>query len=295
MKNIQMKKLYIHILLLAVSGILSINMQAQDYLTHEFSVYGGAGLNTLKQSVESPFDSKNGAGALFGVDYTYSLSKTWGILVGAEMSFLEGEIQGDNLSDKYMTKDIDNNPFEYRISKAMGLEDEYNATFLNIPVKIRYQTSGNIKFYGAAGVKVGIPVKSESKMKMSSITVSGYYPEDNQEYTDETFMGFGTFKDLSNKKTSKLKTSFMLSLEVGAKYAITNKNNLYAGVYFDYGLNDISKNEEKLIEYNANSPQDIIINSTSNSTYSRNNEYEKITSKIIPMAIGLKIGVSFGI
>lgn len=290
-----MKNIYIHLLLLVTGIALSLNMHSQNYVVHDFSVYGGAGLNTLQYDVKSPFESKNGSGALFGVDYTYSFNPNMGMMLGAEMSFYRGKVKNNNFSDSYMTYDIDNSYFEYRLADGKDLEDIHSATYINIPIKMRYQSLGTVKFYGAGGIKFGIPIHSKSKIKLSSITASGFYPDDNQTYTDSPFMGFGTFNNISNNVISKLKIAFLLSLEAGAKYAITDQNNLYGGIYFDYGLNDIKKNETRLINYDAISPQEIVVQNISSVQLNKDGETIRITKKVIPMAIGLKVGVSFGL
>lgn len=290
-----MKTNIIYILILLISS-LSLNIWAQDYGKHEFSAYAGGGLNTFKYSDVAPsFDTRSKMGAQFGISYTYMFKSNWGVSSGVEMAFYKAKVNSTNFSDSFSTNDIDNTSFEYRIKKASGLKEELNSTFINIPIMLKFQTTGNLKLYAAGGAKIGIPVKTKAKGNIASIASTAYYPEDNYEYTDAPFMGAGTFNNVSSKETVKFKTSVALALELGTQYAISESNDLHAAAYFDYGLNNIIKNKaaKRLVNYNAQSSPNFNLNSIIGSEIFHDSKTIDVVKKIVPMAIGLKIGMTF--
>ena len=108
-------------------------------------------------------------------------------------------------------------------------------------------------------------------------------------------MGFGTFTDRNISDEVKFKMAFILSAELGMKWTLKEGLYLYTGAFIDYGLNDIL-NEDKnkrLVEYNADSPRDFILNGALVSQYSNGNKAETFIDKITPMAAGIKIRLAF--
>ena len=78
--------------------------------------------------------------------------------------------------------------------------------------------------------------------------------------------------------------SFMeLALEAGARSCLTSTLSLFAGVYFDYGLNNSSKDSRnRFIKYDRDNPRDFSVNSVASLE----------SDPLRLMAVGLKLRLS---
>lgn len=259
----------------------------------EISVYAGGGLSTLKYDL-STGDSKNKMGGTFGLGYTYFVTNNIGIVSGLELSMFNAKSTMGNISEQYMTKDDEGE--EFRFSYTMkGYEEKQNLAYISIPIMVQYQMSPEKGFYGAAGFKIGLPVKKEYKSSASSITSSGYYPNSQVTYDDLEYRGFGTFNNIKHTNDLKVKTAYFLSVEAGYKIPIADNLRLYVGAYFDYGLNDIKKesNSNYFLPYDNENPTDFKSNSMLTGKYQKDSGSKSFTDKVNLMAAGLKIKLAY--
>ena len=280
-------------IILAVAGILACSaLTAQDNVArHEVSAWGAGGLSALSYSPEVG-DSRNGGGGLFGIGYSYYVSNQWSVGSGVELSFYNAKTELNNLSDAYTTSD-GRYDFEFRTA-VNGYKEKQQAAFLNIPLTVKYQTLGKYKFYTAGGIKLGIPLSGKYEVEKASLRTSGYYPQWNVELTDQEFMGFGSYMRNDIKNDLDFKFSCMLTLEAGVKWSLPNSLSLYSGVFFDYGLNSISKGgSNHFVEYNTSSPEQFKMNSVMSSSVISNGRSVNLVDKVVPMVLGLKLQLSF--
>lgn len=281
-------------ILIAVAGLMSctaLNGQSR----HEFSVYAGGGLSSLNYKTTIG-DQKDGFGGSFGLGYHYFFTDNIALGTGLELSLYNAKATFNSLSDKYITKDIDGNSFEFR-STVTNYEEKQNSMFVNIPVMLQYQFEGENKFYIAAGGKIGIPVSGKYKTEGATIKNSGHYTEDDLDHMDQEFLGFGTFTGRDMDEDVDFKVAFMLSLELGMKWKIGETMSLYTGAYLDYGLNDIQKDSrtDNFVAYNTASPKDFKTSSILTSKYSLDGAtVMTFTDKVSPIAAGIKIRLAFG-
>lgn len=275
----------------AASLFLSANLlTAQEQTTHEISGWLGGGLSTLDYSLNNGKQS-NGIGGLIGVGYNYHLSHHWSVGTGVEFSLYNSRSKLYNFSDAHDSDDRTYD-FEYHTSTARYKESQ-QTYYVNLPLTIQYQTyiSDVTQVYFSGGVKVGFPVSSKFKVKEGEFKTVGHYPNWNEQEGRDEFMnsqkamGFGTFDLRKTKDDFKVKTAFLATVEAGIKWRIEYGKALYTGFYLDYGLNDIKKYSNKtLVEYNAKKPSEPISNSIAAS---------EMTSKVIPISVGIKIRYSF--
>lgn len=257
---------------------------------HELSVYGGGGLSTLKYKTDAG-DQKNGYGGLFGLGYTYFFADKLGVSTGVEIGLYNAKTNINNFAYRYMAVDRDGDDFEFR-TRINSREEKQRAMLLQIPLMLKYQSGKKINFSGALGAKLGIPISAKYKTNGAGITNSGYYAYEDYEYTEQTFMGFGTFTAQSMDDDIDLKPSIMLSAEAGIKWPLGQKTSLYTGAYFDYGINDSNDGDSRqLVLYNTQSPTAITTNSVLMSRYGN----QPAADKVHPMAFGVKVGLAFGI
>ena len=304
-----MKKQSIRILgISAIMAMSSIYLSAQSI--HEFSVYGGGGLSTLHYKLAEG-DRSGGIGGDFGVGYTF-INANWqasetGTLVSAQWGLHTGIGLGlynakSNLNGvKTVTSDLTDNDIvatQFHLHTTLREYNEtQNALYLNIPVMGLYQTTlGRQLFYGMGGVKFGIPISSNFKSKNATFVNKAYYWElDNWAETQE-FAGYGTFKGRNSDGDVELGFNMMLALEGGVKWRISENLFIYTGLFFDYGLNNVSKgNYQKFVNYNKDNPKGFTTNSVL-ASYSNSNpkELKMFTEKINLMAVGIKVRVTLG-
>jgi hypothetical protein len=245
--------------MLAALLIICLNSYSQDK-KHEFSVALGGPISYL--SYKSAGDIARGNGISAGIRYSYYLNEGLSISIGAEYQTYNSDGKFQSLAGAYNTTDAENESFQFRY-KATNLREEQKLGYVNIPIGIQFETSGNTKLYLAAGAKIGFAVNGTYETKMDNLTTSGYYPQYNVELFAPAFAGFAS---TNNVKTSKqdLNTdvSYSATFETGVKQNIGDKHAIYIGVYLDYGLNNIYKNENKnLVQYNAEIPVQLGYNS----------------------------------
>jgi len=281
-------------ILSVVIGLLfcaAINAQYKN----ELSINGGGGLSTLNYNVTAG-KQNSGLGGKFGLGYQFFFSKNFGLGTGAELALYNAKYTLDNLSQQYMTADMDGTDFEFR-SAITNYKETQQALMVQIPLMLQFQTGSKHQFYAALGGKAGIPVSGKSKNSSASIVNSGYYSEENYEYTTQEFMGFGTFTGRSANNNLNFQTAFFASAEAGVKWKLKDKMALYTGVYLDYGLNNIYKENstaQQFVTYNTANPRDFTENSILASQYTQNGNSQSFTDKIAPMAVGIKLGLAFG-
>jgi outer membrane protein OmpA-like peptidoglycan-associated protein len=105
--------------------------------------------------------------------------------------------------------------------------------------------------YFGLGVKPQIPISSSFKRFEGDIKTWGYYPKwhlilgEKVELPDH---GFGTNKKIDWKGDNALKTGIAAVGEFGFLFGLSPRVDLTLGVTADYGLTNISKKNEQLLE-----------------------------------------------
>jgi len=254
---------------------------------NEFSAYIGGGLSTLMYDMKGS-DKSNGFGGLFGLGYTYFFTPNWGVGSGLEIAFYNAESEFKEYKQPpYTFVDFEGNEMEFR-STLNGYKEEQSVMLLQIPLMLQYQRDYSCnKFpklyalYAAAGTKIGFPLTGNNKITADSVKNSGYRRYEDYEYKTQKFMGFGTFADQKDEKELSLQTAVLLSAEAGAKWKLKENLRLYTGAYIDYGLNSVTKRKPhpgRAIEYNSQE---------------RTFAIENLVDEAVPLAIGLKVKLSF--
>ncbi|MCL1956737.1 MAG: OmpA family protein [Fibromonadales bacterium] len=262
--------------ILSIFLILSMGVQT---FGSEFSVYAGGGLSTL-MSDEKGSDNNFWLGGLLGFGYSYFFAPNLGLGSGLEMTFYNAEYNLKKYTQRpYPFTDFQGNDMEFR-STIYGYKEEQSAMLLQIPFMLQYQRNYKEKLvYAAAGTKIGIPLTVKSKAFADSIKNSGYSEYVDDEFTTQEFLGFGTHPKQKSEKKLALQTAVLLSAETGIKWKLNEEFRLYTGIYFDYGLNPITKrNSNRVVEYKSQERAFV---------------FNNIVEEVTPLAIGLKLKLSF--
>jgi len=278
--------------------IFSFSVNAQ----HKFSIWGGGGLSSLDYSVTTAAKwfcagkHNNGFGGHFGLGYNYSFSNNLSITTGFEYARYRARFNADSLYSVHSNAiDIeDGSFFEYR-SIVTKYDEKQNASFLQIPIMVQYEFGNQKQFFVAGGVKFALPLSGKHNYKANTFNNSGYYSEENYEYEKQLFVGFGEFNNRASKGAFELKTAYLTSFEAGGIIKMFDDVwSLYIGAYFDYALNNtVNLQSLPLVEYNSENPYNFTLNSVTNSQYIHNDLNQSFTNKINPIAIGVKLRLSF--
>ena len=288
-----MKKLIIITLFAALSSQY-VSAQAE----HEFSVYASGGLSSLMYSPVKG-SSNPGAGGEFGVGYTFFSGKfqaletgkvvqaKWGIhsgvglgLYGAKANVDKETIVQENIPDS------DNGDLFDLHTTLTGYRETQQAMLLNVPVMALYDLKS---CYFMAGLKFGIPLAGKFKPKEAIFFNEAEYKQYENSLKDQEFAGLGTFRRKSPDGAVDLGVTIMLSLEAGYKWRINDQLSLYAGVYFDYGLNNSLKNNPMpFVNYNYT-----VENPTGG--FTTNSVLSSFADKTNIMSAGVKIRLAMGL
>ena len=293
-----MKKLIITIALFVVMSGMYASAQGK----HEFSFYGSGGLSTLSYKLSSG-NVSSGFGGEFGVGYTFYRTKVrlvktgtifreyWGIIhTGIGLSVYNTNAKLDNMeSNATNLRDSEGDIFDLKITFS-DYNEAQEVIFLTIPVMMLFQID---PFYIMCGVKAGIPISGKHKLKDGTLTNVAYYHEYENWAETQTFAGYGSFRSKGFGGDLDLGPSMMLALEASIRRKLNDNFSLYSGVYFDYGLNNISKGEnKKFINYIANNAGNFTTNSVL-ASYVDDSNSTTFTDKVNTMAVGIKLRLAF--
>lgn len=238
-----MKKYLLFIFSLASSPVFA------QSAVHELSFSAGGGLSHLNYGAAS----SPGVGGLAGLGYRYYLSGQWSLGTGAELQLYNSRADLDAVRGNSEARDAEGSNFQFRY-EAKNYRENQSAFYLAVPLTLQFETSGRgASWYINMGGKMAFHLKGHYQARVPALVTTGYYPEWNVELADPAFMGFGEWENISTGKSDfQTKTAFLLSAETGVKM---NKR-FYAGVYADYGLNNMLQANDRsaLISYITDEP-----------------------------------------
>jgi outer membrane protein OmpA-like peptidoglycan-associated protein len=295
-----------------IISVISVVTFAQQQPPVEFQLWGGGGISELQYKFKGGNPSI-GFGGHTGLGFTFFFNNWVGLNLGGEVSWYNSKIKADGLSaympnwyDDYMN---DQDPQQAKYSKynlTSTLEkytEKIKAMTVNIPIGVQFQTQGIYQYYFIAGIKVGIPIKSQTTYSASDATVlnSAYYPDldntidENTPGVNSQFTGFGRFENKEVKEQFNMKLSWMATFETGIKFHLAQKVFLYWGLYCDYGINDVR--EVKGLDFIQHEDGKLIgKNFVPNSLIASNAAPDELFAKrVVPLSAGMKLRLSFGL
>jgi hypothetical protein len=145
---------------------------------------------------------------------------------------------------------------------------------------------GDDRYFVAGGLKLGIPVVANAKIKPGTVSTSGHYEYEAQTYDDLFEHGFvnGRPGDQTTRRV-QLGIAPMLALETGVRFPLGYNSALSASLYLDYSLSNIQvSNDKQIIEYQSLNPSQFIYNSALSTA---------LVDKISLFSMGVKLGFVF--
>lgn len=239
-----MKKQFI-IIATSLSSIFAI--QAQE-LSFDISPSFKSGVKYTGNLVESKLKPQ----LSLGFSFVYNFNPNWAVVTGVNFGRLNSQIKLKNNTFKSNKIDDRDTAFELRVTPN-NFEEAQKQNYYRVPLLAQYtfEVTDKTKIYVALGGSYYGFTNQESKVKASSIQVSGYYPDINIEIGNAPNHGFGKLNSVSTVANTDYKNFLALSTEAGVKWNI--KTDFYLGVFFDYGLTNLSKKQGNLVTYNNKS------------------------------------------
>jgi len=278
----------INILLIVISG-----QHVRSQATHEFSAYAGTGLSTLSYQLSE--GSRNGnVGCDFGFGYTYIQGRErvsgtgnifredWGIHSGLGIGVFNAKSKIHNVTARTNDLTDDEGDLFHLHTTLSGYRENQSSVLLTIPLMGLFQYD---RYYGMGGFKLGVPLSSKYKSKRATLFNEAYYPRYDNWCREERFAGFGEFSGRDSQGNMKFGASMMLSFEGGVKWRLSRNIYLYSGLYFDYGLNNFAKKNQKEFVNPFNYRGGV-------TTFTTNSVLSVYTEKVRVMAVGVKARVA---
>lgn len=265
-----MKKLIIIGLSLLYWGILPAQ-KAEQY----FHINLGGGQNNLLYNLQNGTE-KGKFGYSINAAYSYFFSSQWGLQTGVGIQSFN-TLSTLNLLTSTPNIDTDGDAYEFR-TNYNNWKEKQQAFYLEVPLvaQYRYNFGDKFGFIASLGAKALIPIHASYETTGGEITTTGYYSQWNVELSDIPQHGFSTITT-KYKGNLSLKPAYMLIIDMGGLYKLSDNVDLYLGEYFNYGLNNVIKPDTKLI-YQPDGNYNSVL--TSNQT-----------NKLKPISVGIKIGL----
>ena len=269
-------------IIILVISLTAMNMSAQEFDRTEITINAGGGVSGF-QTQPTEGKSSQSWTATLGAGFHFFFNPQWGIGTGVNFAAYNGGMTIANYTTVQSTTNlVTGNALEFRVSTP-NYREQHQAMMATVPLMLQFQSKGKTIIYAAVGGKAGFPFLAKSRSR-GRITTTGYYPDLYVTYDDMPEYGFVTNQPFPKDKSDiELNTAFMASAEIGVKKLLVNKMNLYIGLFFDYGLNDILTKQtaaggsDNIVVYQPNTPAIFAYNTAVNS----------YSAQMKPFAIGV--------
>jgi outer membrane protein OmpA-like peptidoglycan-associated protein len=261
-------------IILGLSLLIGGALQAQEAGSYLHLNVGG-GLHNLSYDIPNGTE-KGKAGYTLNAAYSYFFSPHWGLQTGIGLQSFSA-ISTLNTTTSATDVDTDGDAYQYR-TYYKNWQEKQQVLFMDIPLELQYRLGigKRTSILASAGVKVALPINTSYKTEGGEIQTTGYYSKWNVELTDLPEHGFTTING-NYPGVLSLKPAFMGIVDLGGLFKLSEKIDLYAGAYLNYGLNNAVNSDTKVIYHK---------NGTYNGMFSSNQ-----ISNVKPISVGLKVGL----
>ncbi|HEY5590075.1 MAG TPA: outer membrane beta-barrel protein [Paludibacter sp.] len=238
------------------------------------SIIGGKSYTLLENNISDGTSSKKD-GYVIDIQINKAISNFLAIGSGIGFSNYSTDVSLDVYSNTISAIDTEGESYQYRLNGS-DLRENQSIYFIDVPLNLIIQNrqKRNFKTFLQLGISALIPIHSSFYCTNGVIESRGYYPQYRVELMNMPNHGFD--ECILTSTTGKLPTQIGLAttLDLGAKISL---GDLYISIaaFVSYGVSSICKNRE-LLTYDL--------------------KYQSLSSiapKVIPYAIGIKLGVTF--
>lgn len=246
---------------------------------------GGVGIahtqiiNKISQDISITQSNKN---SFFGsLELGYFFSRHIGLTIGLNYTPYRSDFFVDSYQNHLNTVDIENDPYELRIS-GDDIEEIQRFDILSIPfcVNIRIPLSKAIGTYIQTGINFFVPVR-ESYESNGTFTYQGYFPAYNVLLENLPDFGFPSNLRIQSEGVPELKPlSYGIVASLGFDYLFNKRVQFITAAYFDRSFSGVledSPSEEFYLTTNAEQVNSIL----------------GCSNKVTLQSFGLKVGIRY--
>ena len=252
-------------------------------------VRGGAA-SMLQQLVNEDAKSQFGFDVLLDLQYAhYWLSKKEhkvGLLTGLSFGLAQGGLKAPNSINQYTVTDPDGMKADYTVT-ADNIKERDRQLQLEVPLMFSLITKKG--FFFNLGPRFFLPVYTPYKATLENPYIDAYFEQTDVHVTNEVITGVMKDKEVTGKGTTdnKLKFNITLGTELGYEWEFKNKQSLGLGVYANYGLYSMFKQDAQDLK------SLITVTPAIPSTVTTNSATEAWTEKQGFVDVGIKLAYHF--
>ena len=252
-------------------------------------VRGGAA-SMLQKLVNEDAKSQFGFDVLLDLQYAhYWLSKKEhkvGLLTGLSFGLAQGGLKAPNSINQYSVIDPDGMKADYTVT-ADNIKERDRQLQVEVPLMFSLITKKG--FFFNLGPRFFLPVYTPYKATLENPYIDAYFEQTDVHVTNEVITGVMKDKEVTGKGTTdnKLKLNITLGTELGYEWEFKNKQSLGLGVYANYGLYSMFKQDAQDLK------SLITVTPAIPSTVTTNSATEAWTEKQGFVDVGIKLAYHF--
>ena len=188
-----------------------------------------------------------GLGTTFATKYLRHINNQWSLSGGIGFANYGAKAEFNMIEKTQKFVNENNKDYELR-TEYLSFIEKQNLFQIEVPLGATFRIENFMSrgdLYLGAGVKVGIPVGSNYKLKSGQYKVSGYYPSLDVQFEDMEEHDFYTIDAEKQKgKTSVTGANMSIYGEVLLNKSLSRTTSIYAGLYFSYCPLNIAKSSD---------------------------------------------------
>lgn len=212
---------------------------------HRFSIGVRGGVASLMHQTDVMGNWRAGFDGLLDLQYAYyagckeGKKVNLGVITGLSLGWAQSGLRS-GVDTTYTVSTSDGN-IDYTVSAEQVNENDGQLQ-LEIPVMFSLLTENGLFFN--VGPKLVLPVYRHFKQGITTPDINAYFPEEGVNVSNEVITGRVTDNQLTTKgKWNGSKLNLMLTAELGYEWALRSGNALGLGVYANYSVYDLYKND----------------------------------------------------
>lgn len=206
----------------------------------------GGTASMLQKMVNKDAKSLFGFDVLLDLQYAhYWLTKKdhkLGLLTGLSFGLAQGGLKSPNSLNQYTVTDPDGMKADYTVT-AENIKERDRQLQLEVPLMFSLVSRQGVFFN--FGPRFLLPVYTPYKATLENPYIDAYFEQTDVHVTNEVITGLLEDKQVTGKGTTdnKLKLNITLGTELGYEWEFKNKHSLGLGVYANYGLYSMFKQD----------------------------------------------------
>ncbi len=210
----------------------------------QWSVALRGGLQGLQYKVDNAKINQQAGGGIH-IGYRIPVKANWQLLTGVGADYYSTRATlSDNTSFQSNEIDAVGSGFQYSV-ETVGYEEKLDFFALTVPLTLQYEASGKNRWQANGGVKFVLPFRASLEARADQLTQSAYYPDYNLTVEDLPQHGFGTTNNWTDETKRSLNAGIAATAGIGYGFDLGKKWGLSLGLFADYGLTNMRKEESQ--------------------------------------------------